>query len=245
MQGEVNIFYNYKGAFVINLKDDQVRRQEFFEKWNNNWKFKFIEAVDSRGDLWYKFAYENKISIDATKELLELNKTKKRKSHEALLEGAVGCYLSHIKCWEACLNNKDGDYCLILEDDSTIPKDIFSKIDQIVNEARIKWGMINLGWASVTPPKYFNTNLVVVDRFILTHAYLLSNHGAETLLRLHNKIENQVDAFMSDNSSEIKILGLKKCICFQESKVQTHIQTLSAEDVKYKNQNDYIINYHL
>jgi hypothetical protein len=50
---------------------------------------------------------------------------------------------------------------------------------------------------------------------------------------------------MSDNSSEIKILGLKKCICFQESKVQTHIQTLIANNIKYKNQKDYIINYNL
>ncbi|MEI7487987.1 MAG: glycosyltransferase family 25 protein, partial [Chryseobacterium sp.] len=202
------------------------------------------EAVDSRGDLWHKFACENKISIDATAELICAIKNKKRKYHESLTEGAVGCYLSHMKCWEACLNNKDGDYCLILEDDSIIPEDIFSKIDEIVNELKIKWGIINLGWASTTLPKQLNSNLFVVDRFFLNHAYLLSNHGAETLLRLHKKIEKQVDAFMSDNSSEIIILGLIKNICFQNLEMKTNIQTMGVENIKFKNQNDYIVNYH-
>ena len=238
------MFYNYKGAFVINLKDDSMRKNEFLKQWNNDWKLEFIEAVDSRGDLWHKFACENKISIDATTELISAIKNKKRKYHESLTEGAVGCYLSHMKCWEACLNNKDGDYCLILEDDSIIPEDIFSKIDEIVNKLKIKWGIINLGWASTTPPKQLNGNLFVVDRFFLNHAYLLSNHGAETLLRLHKKIEKQVDAFMSDNSSEIIILGLIKNICFQNLEMKTNIQTMGVENIKFKNQNDYIVNYH-
>ena len=85
------MFYNYKGAFVINLKDDSMRKDEFLKKWNNDSKLEFIEAVDSRGDLWHKFAYENKISIDATTELISAIKNKKRKSHESLTEGAVGC----------------------------------------------------------------------------------------------------------------------------------------------------------
>jgi len=238
------MFEKYKGAFVINLKNDSMRKNEFLKQWNNDWKLEFIEAVDGRGDLWHKFACENKISIEATTELICAIKNKKRKYHESLTEGAVGCYLSHMKCWEACLNNKDGDYCLILEDDSIIPEDIFSKIDEIVNELKIKWGIINLGWASTTLPKQLNSNLFVVDRFFLNHAYLLSNHGAETLLRLHKKIEKQVDAFMSDNSSEIIILGLIKNICFQNLEMKTNIQTMGVENIKFKNQNDYIVNYH-
>jgi len=238
------MFEKYKGAFVINLKNDSMRKNEFLKQWNNDWKLEFIEAVDGRGDLWHKFACENKISIEATTELICAIKNKKRKYHESLTEGAVGCYLSHMKCWEACLNNKDGDYCLILEDDSIIPEYIFSKIDEIVNELKIKWGIINLGWASTTLPKQLNSNLFVVDRFFLNHAYLLSNHGAETLLRLHKKIEKQVDAFMSDNSSEIIILGLIKNICFQNLEMKTNIQTMGVENIKFKNQNDYIVNYH-
>jgi GR25 family glycosyltransferase involved in LPS biosynthesis len=237
------MFYNYKGAFVMNLKDDYMRKNEFLKQCNNDWKLEFIEAVDSRGDLWHKFAYENKISIDATAELICAIKNKKRKYHESLTEGAVGCYLSHIKCWEACLNNKDGDYCLILEDDSTIPEDIFSKINEVVNEVEIKWGILNLGWVSTTPYQILNNNLAIVDRFFLTHAYLLSNHGAETLLKLHNKIEKQVDAFMSDYSKEIIILGLRKNLCFQNSKIKTHVQTINTENIKFQNQNDYILNY--
>ena len=238
------MFEKYKGAFVINLKNDSMRKNEFLKQWNNDWKLEFIEAVDSRGDLWHQFAYENKISIDATQELLDAIKNKKRKSHESLTEGAIGCYLSHVKCWEACLNNKDGDYCLVLEDDSTTSKDFFSKINEVVNEVKIKWGIINLGWASTTPYQILNNNLAIVDRFFLAHAYLLSNQGAETLLRLHNKIEKQVDAFMSDHSKEIIILGLTKTLFFQNLKTKTHVQTLSVENINFQNQNDYIINYH-
>lgn len=82
-----------------------------------------------------------------------------------MTEGAVGCYLSHVKCWEACLNNKDGDYCLVLEDDSTTSKDFFLKINEVVNEVKIKWGLINLGWASTAPYQILNNNLAIVDRF--------------------------------------------------------------------------------
>ena len=123
-------------------------------------------------------------------------------------------------------------------------KDFFSKINEVVNKVKIKWGIINLGWASTTPYQILNNNLAIVDRFFLAHAYLLSNHGAETLLKLHNKIEKQVDAFMSDHSKEIIILGLRKTLWFQNLKTKTHVQTLSVENIKFQNQNDYIINYH-
>ena len=46
------MFYTYKGAFVINLKNDSMRKNEFLKQCNNDWKLEFIEAVDSRGDLF-------------------------------------------------------------------------------------------------------------------------------------------------------------------------------------------------
>ena len=55
------MFYNYKGAFVINLKDDSMRKNEFLKQWNNDWKLEFIEAVDGRGDLCMIVKNESKI----------------------------------------------------------------------------------------------------------------------------------------------------------------------------------------
>ena len=41
----------------------------------------------------------------------------------------------------------------------TTSKDFFSKIKEVVNEVKIKWGIINLGWNSKTPYQILNNNL--------------------------------------------------------------------------------------
>ena len=218
---------NYIGAYVINLEANKDRKEKFLEEWNDiDPKIKIVKAIDTRGNLWEN--YKQHISEKAIEDLKKTIKNKKRKLAESLSEGAVGCYLSHLKCWRRFLEestSKD-DYCLIFEDDSSIPKDLIKTTDNIVERTKTKWGIILLGWKATSQYLSFNEDLLIPKSFWQLHAYLLSNFGARKLLELHDKVEMQVDAFMSNNIKKIKIFGVIDDICIQKNTCgYTNIQT--------------------
>jgi glycosyl transferase family 25 len=218
---------NYIGAYVINLEANKDRRKKFLEEWNNvDPRIKIVKAVDTRGNLWKN--YKQRISEKAIEELKETIKNKKRKLDESLTEGAVGCYLSHLKCWRRFLeeSTSKNDYCLIFEDDSSIPKDLIKTTNNIVERTKTKWGIILLGWKAMDQYLSFNEDLLIPNKFYQSHAYLLSNFGARKFLEIHDKIEIQLDAFMSNNIKKIKIFGTIDDICIQKNNCgYTNIQT--------------------
>ena len=218
---------NYIGAYVINLEANKDRKEKFLEEWNDiDPKIKIVKDIDTRGNLWKN--YKQHISEKAIEDLKKTIKNKKRKLAESLTEGAVGCYLSHLKCWRRFLeeSTSKNDYCLIFEDDSSIPKDLIKTTDNIVERTKTKWGIILLGWKATSQYLSFNEDLLIPKSFWQLHAYLLSNFGARKLLELHDKVEMQVDAFMSNNIKKIKIFGVIDDICIQKNTCgYTNIQT--------------------
>ena len=228
------MFTKYTGAYVINLEECDDRKKEFFKEWNNiDDRINVIKAFDTRDGMWLD--YKHKISKKAIEELKEAIETKKRKTHASLTEGAVGCYLSHLKCWKRFLKestSKD-DYCLILEDDSSVPKNLIKINNNIVKRMNAKWGIILLGWQSISEFLPFNEDLLIPKKFWHTHAYLLSNFGARKLLELHDKIEVQVDCFMSNKIKEVKIFGTINNLCIQKNTCgYTTIQNLGVNEIK-------------
>ena len=222
---------NYIGAYVINLEANKDRKEKFLEEWNDiDPKINIIKAVDARGSLWKN--YKQHISEKAIKDLREVIKNKIRKSHEALSEGAVGCYLSHLKCWRRFLeeSTSKNDYCLIFEDDSSIPKDLIKTTDNIVKRINVEWGIILLGWNATAKYLPFNKDLLVPKGFWCLHAYLLSNFGARKLLEIHDKIEMPLDVFISKHIKEVKIFGTINDICIQKNHCgYTNIQTYNMD----------------
>ncbi len=228
------MFTKYTGAYVINLEKNSDRKIKFLEEWNNiDDRINIIKAVDTTNGMWLN--YEHKMSKKAVEELKEAIEKKERKTNSSLTEGAVGCYLSHLKCWRRFIkeSKSENDYCLIFEDDSTIPKDLFETTSNIVNKINTKWGMILLGWQAINEYFDFNEDLLIPNKFWFTHAYLLSNFGARKLLELHHKVEVQVDAFMSKNIKEVKIFGVVDNICIQKNGCgYTDIQNLKTSKKK-------------
>ena len=225
---------NYIGAYVINLEANEDRKKKFLEEWNNiDPTINIVKAVDARGSLWEN--YKQHISEKAIKKLKEVIKNKIRKSHEALSEGAVGCYLSHLKCWRRFLKestSKD-DYCLIFEDDSSIPKDLIKTTNNITKRINVKWGIILLGWHATAKYLPFNKDLLIPKNFWCLHAYILSSFGARKLLEIHDKIEIQLDHFISRNIKEVKLFGTINDICIQKNTCgYTNIQTYRIQKDK-------------
>ena len=218
---------NYIGAYVINLEANKDRKEKFLEEWNDiDPKIKIVKAIDTRGNLWKN--YKQHISEKAIEDLKKTIKNKKRKLAESLTEGAVGCYLSHLKCWRRFLeeSTSKNDYCLIFEDDSSIPKDLIKTTDNIVERTKTKWGIILLGWKATSQYLSFNEDLLIPKSFWQLHAYLLSNFGARKLLEIHDKIEMPLDVFISKHIKEVKIFGTINDICIQKNHCgYTNIQT--------------------
>lgn len=209
---------NYTGAYVINLEENTDRKKEFLKEWNNiDDKISIVKAIDTRLHLWKN--YKQHLSKKTIKELKETIKNKKRKFHEDLTEGAIGCYLSHLKCWKKFVrkSKSKNDYCLILEDDSSVPKNLLETTDNIVKKINTEWGVILLGWQATSDYLTFNEDLLIPTSHQLSHAYLLSNFGANKLLEIHKKIEMQLDHFMSKNIKQVKIFGTIDNICIQKN----------------------------
>ena len=119
-----------------------------------------------------------------------------RLEHHELTTGAVGCYLSHMKCWSLLKESGDA-FALILEDDvvfSNTPKD-FDRIVSI-GQAELADGLdiLLLGhtFDFVEPERTMS-----VDKFYCTHAYLISALACDKLLRLALPMKCQLDSFMS------------------------------------------------
>lgn len=223
------MFKKYSGAYVINLKENDDRRENFIKNWDNrDKKIELVEAIDTRLGWWKR--YKNKISKNGIADLKNTIANKARDSHASLTPGAVGCFLSHLKCWKKFLNSGKGNYCLILEDDSSLPKNLLPITKKIVKKMDSKWGIILLGWIATKEYTPYNDFLYKVNAFQLCHSYLLSSFGAKKLLKLHQKIEKQVDHFMSDNCDKLLIYGTINDVCTQSNTCgYTNIQNFNVK----------------
>ena len=118
--------------------------------------------------------------------------------------GAIGCYLSHVKLWEALANSND-EMLLILEDDAITNNFSAFQINQFLNEIREndpEWDVIFLGYTKPSPSP--NADIPITESVykineitFQTHAYLLSKKGALKLLSKAFPIVDQVDSYMS------------------------------------------------
>lgn len=68
--------------------------------------------------------------------------TNKKKYYKLLNDGEIGCYLSHVKCYEKIVSDQL-DFALILEDDAILTADILNFIEQ-VGQLSSKWDYIKL-----------------------------------------------------------------------------------------------------
>ena len=118
--------------------------------------------------------------------------------------GAIGCYLSHVKLWEALANSND-EMLLILEDDAITNNFSAFQINQFLNEIIENdpdWDVIFLGYTKPSPSP--NADIPITESVykineitFQTHAYLLSKKGALKLLSKAFPIVDQVDSYMS------------------------------------------------
>lgn len=179
---------------VINLDRDKGRLENVRKQLT---KFTRIDAVDSK-----------KVGGDCSSWLLKWFGTK----------SMAGIMLSHMKCWKYIVEN-NLEYALILEDDFKLAVDeeeLVNYSKMVTSTAPESWDVILLGYflGDFNGNDIF-TKLVMrlrniqgdqkdVNRYLFkpstwggAHGYLLSRHGAETLLKTFPKATYHVDFEMA------------------------------------------------
>lgn len=230
--------------FLINLdksSDRLARCQEFFAQFNI--EFERIPAV------YGKDLSEQEITsfYDADR-----NTTGYKKE---LGVGELGCYLSHVKCWQKIVD-EELDYALILEDDFKLTES-FNDFAEIFPKL-VDWDYVRIAY----PPK----SVAISDRVKLNPTYDLvyykkvpintlaqavSNSGAKKLLANSKKVFRPIDVDMKHYwEKDIQIMGIDPPLIKAHNNFTSEIDKISGPITRKGNTSfwrnlRYIFNYKL
>lgn len=149
-----------------------------------------------------------------------------RTKHSDLSKGAIGCYLSHVLCWNKILNH-DSEFGIVFEDDVLPPSDTtYQDIIHLIQNAPPDWDMLLLGCINLnhTIIKAYQP----IKEFMLMHAYVLRKSIIPTLLANCFPMQYQVDFLMCNLSmvNILKIYRLGQLNWTQNNRINsTNIQT--------------------
>ena len=120
-----------------------------------------------------------------------------RRNHYELTIPAVGCYMSHLGVWTRLLNSPR-DHVFVFEDDASLPRDLGSKMSEIMKVVPDDWDIVLLGYVLTK----FNVGVYYhrVRRFYCLHAYLISQRGVRKIMATNQlyPIAKQIDTVLSD-----------------------------------------------
>lgn len=224
--------------YCINLPSETRRKEHILDVFGPY--VEIVEAVDTRDDKWQD--YSHYLSEEGVQQMKRSEHTKKREHHYELTPGAVGCFLSHIKCWNKFLDTypSDEDFIFILEDD-TMPSATFDKtFSRIVNGFPPDCDIILCSHVAFGEMKHVHHNDVEYNKlkyysaFYLLNAYFITARGIKKILhdldQKNNKFYKQLDSYLSDlvNQDKINVFILKESECFQVGISPTSIQTFAV-----------------
>lgn len=115
--------------------------------------------------------------------------------------GAVGCFLSHIACWQWLLKEPSAEFALVIEDDICFRSDVADHLDSAL-ALRTRLDYCILGYKTthdgVPPRRVLVDGLPLYDRYKFegAHFYLVTKAGARTLLRHTVPLQMHVDLWL-------------------------------------------------
>ena len=221
--------------YCINLPSEEARRDHILKVFGPH--VEVVDAVDTRGDKWR--AYSHYITDEGLEQMKRTIRTRRRDHHYELMPGAIGCFLSHIKCWNRFLDTypSDGDFVFILEDD-TMPSITFSKTFARIVEGGLPpdCDMLLCNCLLFGEMDFVEHNGVEYKHlrprcsFYLTNAYFITARGIKRILsdlfKRDNKFYKQIDSHLSDliNDDILQVFALMENECFQLGISPTSIQ---------------------
>lgn len=211
-------------TYVINMKKNKDRLINFNNYYNkSDISFKKINVFSAV--VGTQLNIVDYITPLAYKQLLELEKTKKRKYHYELSRGGVGCYLSHISIYKKIVKS-NADYGIIFEDDCRIANDFYKRLQHGLTIIPNDWDIFLLGFTCINCD--INKEYVNINRFWGTQGYIIKKKSvAKILPYLDNLLSKQIDADLSllVKNKIIKIYGINPMIVIQDQTFKSDIYT--------------------
>lgn len=161
----------------------------------------------------------------------------------------IGCFLSHKKAWQTCIDNGD-KYCMILEDDCKLTDSFQHDLDNCTNELfKIdpSWDFLYIGCLGAcdnnknydligVATKIFNPNikkkLEVDTKYVFIpespagfQSYVISRECAVKMIGLMDKADYHVDISFLNHSDNFNIYASIKTLGMQYSTVGNSTQT--------------------
>lgn len=191
-------FMSEMDAYVINLPRRTDRLEQFKENYNKSDISKnnliIVEAIDGKN-----FEKIKGFAPESTRQIL---KTGKRKTHQELTPGMIGCYLSHYIAYEKFLESGK-EQAFIFEDDSKIAPVFF--VDALKNPPQ-DWDIIMVGVQSCMDCPDSDENFKMLNEFYGAGGYLINRKGAYKMMKYkENPVHNQIDLFMAKLCKENKL----------------------------------------
>lgn len=163
----------------------------------------------------------------------------KKRYHYDLTWGEIGCYLSHIRCWQRIVQEKL-DYAVILEDDQKLHPD-FSKALDAIPKLTTEWSFIKLGNPFKTRKE---TAVETKDGYSLVRynkppsgagAQVVTYEAAKKLLAARATFFRPVDVdFQWQWEVPINILGLTPYVAGHNLDFDSDIQNVEQRKKKKK-----------
>lgn len=213
--------HNITNVYLINLKRRPDRLKLFLDAYKScGLKSKLIKcnAVDG-------YTLDMKtipLTPLAILELKQLHTIGFRYKHYQLTEGAIGCFLSHVKVWEDMLAT-DKNSILVFEDDARPPPNFQKISNKIMAKIPDDWDIVLFGKHCYECDD--KGDYLKVKRFILLHCYMINR---KCILKIFNEknlfpISQQLDSYLSEISGLINIYAPKNNIVSQTNS-RTDIQ---------------------
>lgn len=211
---QVNNYIDSIPIFVINLKIRPNKKKKTLEELNkNNLTATFIEAFDGR--------FLDLINL-RNHAIIKTNP-----NYRLLRRGEIGCYLSHLKCWDLILKSEK-PYGLVLEDDVVFLDNFRNKFNVIFNRIKdMEWDIIGLGrrckygWfkENCNSGKFlysdaFYPSVVGYGAF----AYIIKPETIKKLLKITFPISKPIDVVILEEHAK----GNIKVISFLQDLVTVH-----------------------
>lgn len=183
-----------------------------------------VEGVDTRSDQ-NADVHKDRVTTQAWDRLLLARSAKTRREHRDLTNGAIGCYLSHLKVWSLV---QKGEYAVVFENDAQILDPNY--FDRLMLPPTDTWDILLLGFIGGDKKK---AGWQRVTRFQETHAYVITAKAIRKLLPHMLPISCQLDWRLSElaHAGIIKIVGHCPSIVVQDHNL-TSIQTWPVKKMK-------------
>ena len=217
-------------TYLVSSKDELERIKHIEELQNLFPGVVSIEAI-----------YPKKTRIPLYSQIKSISKAR---TGSALSDGALGCLLSHRVIWRHFLNQKEQDFCLILESDSQIDNLTIIKSHQLSIKAQYDlffWGAFDNRMKLLQSTKIhladrYQIGTPLVNSLYCTYGYSINKNAATYLLESTNKFDYPVDYWkLRLKDSPLRVGGI----------VPNIITTVTSFEstISHSNQNIFILLY--